>query len=219
MVSPALQGEGHPEEPGTSSTVRRLEERLAKDPDPAVFASLADAYRKAGRTQEAIGVCRDGLARFSEHPVTRLVLVKALRDGGDLTGALAEIPALLAADPGDAQAHRLAGELQRQAGQLMEASTHFRQAAALDASDRESRLMAETLEGGGNVAKNSVLADLLVDDTFATVSFGTVCLEQGLSDEAAQIFLRVLRREPGHPAARVKLEEALRVKTQKRKGS
>jgi hypothetical protein len=63
-----------------------------------------------------------------------------------------------------------------------------------------------------------VLAQTLADDTFATVSFGTVCLEQGLADEAAQVFLRILGKEPGHAAARTKLEEALRGKTQKRKG-
>src|SRR5262245_37448973 len=115
MVSPAPQGEGHQDEPGARSALRRLEERLAKDPGPAAFTPLADAYRKAGRTQEAIAVCRDGLARFPENQAARLVLAKALRDDGDLTGALAEIPALLTASPGDAQAHRLAGELRRQA--------------------------------------------------------------------------------------------------------
>ena len=30
------------------------------------------------------------------------------------------------------------------------------------------------------------------------VLFRIVCLEQGLVDEAAQIFLRILRKEPGH---------------------
>jgi hypothetical protein len=38
-------------------------------------------------------------------------------------------------------------------------------------------------------------------------------------DEAAQISLRLLRRDPGHARARERLEEALRLKTQRRKGS
>jgi hypothetical protein len=44
-------------------------------------------------------------------------------------------------------------------------------------------------------------------------------LEQGLADEGAQVFLRILRKEPGNVLAQAKLEDALRVKTQKRKGS
>ena len=221
MGSPALRAgdEAVPEESAALVAIRRLEERLAKDPGSPTFAPLADAYRKAGRTREAIKLCRDGLARFPDYATARLVLAKALREDGDLDGALAEIPAILAGNPTDAQGYRLAGELTRQAGRLPEALIHFRQAASLDPADRESRLLAEVLEGGGTVAKGSLLLGLLADDTFATVSFGMVCLEQGLSDEAAQIFLRILKKEPGSAAAWARLEEALRVKTQKRKGS
>jgi hypothetical protein len=51
------------------------------------------------------------------------------------------------------------------------------------------------------------------------LSFGTLCLEQGLVDEAAQIFLRLLGRDLRHARAREGLEEALRLKTaQRRKG-
>jgi len=37
-------------------------------------------------------------------------------------------------------------------------------------------------------------------------------------DEAAQIFVRLLRRDPGDARARERLDEALRIKTQRRKG-
>jgi hypothetical protein len=46
-----------------------------------------------------------------------------------------------------------------------------------------------------------------------------VCLEQGLVDEAAQVFLRLLQKDPGHSRAQQRLEEALRAKIQRRKGS
>jgi tetratricopeptide (TPR) repeat protein len=220
MDAPALRagGDAKTEESAAVLAIRRLEERLAKDPGSPGFAPLADAYRKAGRVRDAIRLCREGLTRFPEYATARLILAKALLDDGDPDGALAEVRAILGGNPADAQAHRLAGELERRAGRLPEALAHLRQAAALDPSDRESSLLAEVLDGGGAVGRGSVLARLLADDTFATVSFGTVCLEQGLPDEAAQIFLRILRKEPGHTAARMKLEDALRVKTQKRKG-
>jgi cytochrome c-type biogenesis protein CcmH/NrfG len=78
--------------------------------------------------------------------------------------------------------------------------------------------MLEVLEADGRAPGGSTLARLLADDTFATMSFATVCLEQGLVDEAAQIFLRLLRKNPDDAQARTKLDEALRARTQKRKG-
>ena len=221
MVSAPLPagGETKSDESATSLAIRRYEERLAKDPDSLAFAPLADAHRKAGRVQEAISLCREGLARFPEYATARLILAKALLDAEDPEGALAEVHALLKAHPADAQAHRLAADLERRAGRYAEALGHFRQAATLDPFDRESRVLAEALEGGVKRAGVSPLARLLEDESFATVSFGTVCLEQGLVDEAAHVFLRVLGKEPGHPTARARLEETLRIKTQKRKGS
>jgi len=192
---------------------------LARDPGSLAFAALADAYRKAGRSREAVELCREGLRRFPEYATARLILAKALRDGGDPEGALAEVRLILERNPGDAPAHRLAGELERAVGRIPDAVAHLRQAVALDPSDRESRLQLETLDGATRSAGSSALQRLLADDTFATMSFGTLCLNQGLTDEAAQVFLRILRREPGHGAARRKLDETLRVKTQKRKGS
>jgi tetratricopeptide (TPR) repeat protein len=221
MVSPVPRagGDGKAEEPAAILAIRRLEERLGKEPNSPTFAPLADAYRKAGRTREAITLCREGLARFAEYAAARLVLAKALLEEGDPDGAMTEVRVILADNPADAHAHRLAGELERRAGRIPEALMHLRRTVALDRSDRESSLLLAVLEAGGQVASGSVLAHLLADDTFVTVSFGTVCLEQGLADEATQIFLRILGKEPGHAAARVKLEDALRGKTQKRKGS
>jgi hypothetical protein len=77
----------------------------------------------------------------------------------------------------------------------------------------------EVLGAGGSVSEGSPLKQQLTDDTFVTMSFGTVCLEQGLVDEAAQIFLRLLGRDLSDVRARQGLEEALRIKTQRRKGS
>jgi tetratricopeptide (TPR) repeat protein len=219
MVNPAPQAAGQlaAEDGAAASAIRRYEERLARDPGSLAFAPLADAYRKAGRTREAIHLCREGLARFPHYATARLILGKALLDEGDLDGALRETEVLLAASPRDAQAHRLASEIHRRAGRLDAALEHLRQAATLDPGDREVRALLEVL--GGGVPEGSTLERVLADDTFTTVSFGTVCLEQGLVDEAAQVFLRVLRKDPGHVRARQGLEAALRAKIQRRKGS
>jgi tetratricopeptide (TPR) repeat protein len=217
-VSP-LGGTLTPDDPATLSAIRRYEERLARDPTSLAFAPLADAYRKAGRARDAIRVCREGLDRFPHYTTARLILAKALLEDGDPDGALSEVRAILEASPHEAQAHRLAGDLYRRAGALGEAVQHLEQAVRLDPGDRESRALLDVLGAGGTVPEGSALRQLLSDDTFATLSFGTLCLEQGLVDEAAQIFLRLLSRDPGHARARERLEEALRLKTQRRKGS
>jgi tetratricopeptide (TPR) repeat protein len=207
------------EEGALATVIRRYEERLARDPGSLAFAPLADAYRKAGRARDAIRLCREGLARFPQYVTARLILAKSLLEDGNPDGALDEVRAILAASPQEAQAHRLAGDLYRRAGALGDAVRHLEQAVRLDPGDRESRALLDVLGAGGSVPSGSALKQLLADDTFATLSFGTLCLEQGLVDEAAQIFLRLLSRDPGHARARERLEEALRLKTQRRKGS
>ena len=207
------------EDSALAAAIRRYEERLARDPGSLAFAPLADAYRKAGRAHDAIRLCREGLERFPQYVTARLILAKALLDAGHPDGALEEVQAILAGSPHEAQAHRLAGELYRRAGSLGDAVRHLEQAIRLDPGDRESRALLDVLGAGGAVPEGSALKHLLADDTFATLSFGALCLEQGLVDEAAQIFLRLLQRDPGHARARARLEEALRLKTQRRKGS
>ena len=148
----------------------------------------------------------------------RLILAKAHLDDGDPEAALAELGVILQSSPKDAQVHRLAAGIHRRAGRLEEARQHLEHVVKLDGGDRESRLLLETLAAGGRAGDGSPLGRVLADDTFATMSMGALCLEQGLSDEAAQIFLRLTRKHPGDARARDRLEEALRAKTQKRKG-
>jgi tetratricopeptide (TPR) repeat protein len=217
-VSP-LGGTLAPDDPATLSAIRRYEERLARDPTSLAFAPLADAYRKTGRVQDAIRLCREGLERFPHYVTARLILAKALLDEGNPDGALSEVRAILEASPHEAQAHRLAGDLYRRAGALADAVGHLEQAVRLDPGDRESRALLDVLGAGGTVSDGSALKQLLSDDTFVTMSFGRLCLEQGLVDEAAQIFLRLLGRDLRNAEAREGLEEALRFKTQRRKGS
>ena len=165
------------EDPVEAGAISRYEERLVRDPASLAFAPLADAYRKAGRTREAINLCREGLGRFPHYTTARLILAKAHLDDGNPEAALAELSIILQASPKDAQAHRMTADVHRRAGRLAEARLHLERVVKLDAGDRESRLLVEVLDGGGTLAGASALARLLADDTFATVTFGTVARE------------------------------------------
>ena len=218
MANPIPQGGGAAAEDPVAGAIRRYEERLAKDPASLAFAPLADAYRRVGRTREAINLCLEGLGRFPHYTTARLILAKAHLEDGNAEAALAELSVILQSSPKDAQVHRLAAGIHRRAGRLEEARQHLERVVTLDAGDRESRLLLETLAADGRTSEGSPLGRVLADDTFATMSMGALCLEQGLNDEAAQIFLRLTRKNPGDARARARLEEALRAKTQKRKG-
>ena len=198
--------------------IRRQEERLARDPGSLAFAQLADLYRKAGRTREAAALCRDGLARYPHYTTARLILAKALAAEGDLEAALAELTAILEASPNDVQCHRLAAEIHRRRGRLDEAVAHLEAAVRLDAGDRESRALLGLLRATPPPAgETSGLARVLGDDTFATVAFGTLCLEHSCLEEAAQTFTKILRKDPANRAAREGLELTLHAR-QRRKG-
>ena len=144
-VSP-VGGTLTPDDPATLSAIRRYEERLARDPTSLAFAPLADAYRKAGRTREAIQLCREGLARFPHYGTARLILAKALLDDGDPDAALAEVEAILETSPQDA-AGASSGRRDPPPGRAAGrgACSHLEQAVRLDPGDRESRALLEVL--------------------------------------------------------------------------
>jgi tetratricopeptide (TPR) repeat protein len=208
--------------PGDDQTIvgaiRRQEERLARDPASLAFAQLADLYRKAGRTRDAVALCRNGLTRYPHYTTARLILAKALVADGELAPAQTELEAILEMSPKEVQCHRLAAEIQRRLGHIDEAVRHLEAAVGLDPSDRESQGLLALLRAAGPPSSEATgLARVLSDDTFATVTFGALYLEQGCVEEAAQIFTRILRKNPDHREARDRLEGALRAR-QRRKG-
>src|SRR5919201_4792861 len=84
-----------PQDLALAAAIRRYEERLAKDPASLGFALLADLYRKAGRVDEAVLTCREGLGRHPHYATARLILAKALVSRQDFTEALREIETIL----------------------------------------------------------------------------------------------------------------------------
>ena len=207
--------DGAVEDPALTAAIRRQEERVRRDPASLAFAQLADLYRKAGRTAEAITLCHEGLARFPHSTTARLILAKAYQAQGDFEGALAELAAILEVSPRDVQPHRLAAEIHRRCGRLDQAVTHLETVVALDPGDRESRSLLALLRASGP-GEASGLRRVLADDTVVTVAFGSLCLDQGLLDEAASVFTRLLRKDPDHSEARERLEQTLRARLRRR---
>jgi tetratricopeptide (TPR) repeat protein len=203
------------DDPALAAAIRRHEERVQRDPASLAFAQLADLYRKAGRTGDAIALCREGLARFPHYTTARLILAKAYQAEGEFERALAELAAILEVSPRDVQSHRLAAEIYRRCGRLDQAVTHLETAVTLDPGDRESRSLLGLLRAS-SPGEASGLRRVLADDTFVTLAFGSLCLDQGLLDEAASVFTRLLRKDPENPEARERLEQTLRARLRRR---
>jgi tetratricopeptide (TPR) repeat protein len=201
-----------------TAAMRRHEERLARDPSSLAFAQLADLYRKAGRLGEAIALCRGGLARYPHYTTARLILAKAWLADGHLDEAAAEIRTAMEQSPKDVQCLRLAAEIDRRRGNIDGAADHLERVVKLDPGDRESRTLLGFLRADPQAtAEGSGLARVLRDDTFVTRTFGATCLEQGCLDEAANVFTRLLRKNPDDSGAREGLEQTLRARS-RRKG-
>jgi len=198
--------------------IKRQEERLARDPASLAFAQLADLYRKAGRTQDAITLCREGLARYPQYTTARLIMAKALLAEGRLDEVAAEAATMLANNPKDVQCLRLAAEVERRRGRVDGAAEHLEKVVKLDPADREARALLGLLRADPQADGEAAgLARVLRDDTFATLTFGAACLEQGCLDEAAAVYTRLLRKDPDNSGARDGLEQTLRARS-RRKG-
>ncbi len=200
------------------AAIKRQEDRLQRDPASLAFAQLADLYRKVGRVSEAITLCQSGLERYPHYTTARLILAKALVDEGQPEQGLAELTAILEISPKDLQSHRLASEILRRLGRIDGAVEHLQAIVRLDTGDREARALLGLLRADpGADSDPGGMRRVLRDDVFATVSFGGVCLDQGLIEEAAQVFTRILRQNPDNHEARERLEQVLRARS-RRKG-
>ena len=95
------------------SRIQELERRVEHDPASIAFAQLAEEYRRAGRLDEAIRVCRAGLARHQEFPSARVTLGRALLAQGLLDEAGVELEAAATEAPDHIAATRALEELRR----------------------------------------------------------------------------------------------------------
>ncbi|HAK56117.1 MAG: tetratricopeptide repeat protein [Vicinamibacterales bacterium] len=76
-----------------------LERRVRADPASVAFANLGEQYRRAGRFDEAIAVCRAGLEHHPGYASARVTLGRALAGVEDFDGARTELRAVLADTP------------------------------------------------------------------------------------------------------------------------
>ena len=125
--------------------IEDLRRRVQKDPASIAFAQLAEECRRAGQVEEAVDVCRAGLAIHPGYLSARVTLGRALIEMNDLDQALQELTVVLKSAPENLAAIRGIAEIHHRRGDLAEALAQYRAALALARNDpdlKSNRLKA-----------------------------------------------------------------------------
>lgn len=112
-----------------------LRRRVQQDPSSIAFAQLAEEYRRAGQLQEAVDVCRAGLAIHPGYLSARVTLGRALLDLQELDAGQDELQRVLKSAPENLAAIRGLAEIHHRRGSLAEALAQYRAALALARND------------------------------------------------------------------------------------
>jgi tetratricopeptide (TPR) repeat protein len=115
--------------------IEDLRRRVEKDPASIAFAQLGEEYRRAGCLQEAVEICRAGLARHPGYLSARVTLGRALVDLGHLDDGERELEMVLASAPENLSAIRGLAEIHHRRGSLDEALTQYKAALGLARND------------------------------------------------------------------------------------
>lgn len=101
------------------------------------FAPLAEELRRRGATEEAVAVCKAGLAQHPSYLTARVTLGRALVELDRLDEAFNELTFVLDEAPGNLPAIRALAEVYQRRGLMSEALVHYRRALQLAQHDAE----------------------------------------------------------------------------------
>src|SRR5262245_4596939 len=100
------------------SRLDNLRRRVQEDPSSIAFAQLAEEYRRAGQLEDAVAVCRGGLAIHPGYVSARVTLGRALLDLRQLDAAQEELARVLKSAPENLAAIRGLAEIHHRRGSL-----------------------------------------------------------------------------------------------------
>jgi len=174
--------------PDSPQGIRRTATKPGQAPDPRVFAQLADAHRKDGLLDEAIRVCRDGLAAHPTYVGARVVLARALMERGSLQEAEAEFRRVLAQSPENLVVIRFLGDICAKAGRPREARKYYEHVLRLKPGDPEAHEGLTALPAGEEPGAPGLPESRPERDPLATPTLAGLYAAQGHTDIAKAIY-------------------------------
>ncbi|MBI5482646.1 MAG: tetratricopeptide repeat protein, partial [Deltaproteobacteria bacterium] len=139
MTPPQDDAPGNPSEP-----VERYQAELRADPRSLVFVPLAIALFEADRYQEAVDVCRRGLAAHPDAVEARLVLARACLKLKRPADAIVELTKLLKQDPNGRETLLLLGAALLERGDANRAQQALQRASSIYPDDAEVTALLTT---------------------------------------------------------------------------
>lgn len=120
------------------SRIGELRRRVEADPASLAFVQLAEELRREGADDEAVAVCRAGLAHHPHSLTARVTLGRALIELERYDEAFTELTEVLDVAPGNLAAVRALAEVYQRRGLNSEALVHYRR--ALQVTQHEANL-------------------------------------------------------------------------------
>jgi len=128
------------------SRIDDLRRRVQKDPASIAFAQLAEECRRAGQYEEAVDVCRTGLAIHPGYLSAHVTLGRALLELGSLEEAQTELELVLKSAAENLAALRGLAEIHHRRDALPEALAQYRAALLLARNDPDLQRTVADLE-------------------------------------------------------------------------
>jgi tetratricopeptide (TPR) repeat protein len=123
-----------------------LRRRVQADPASIAFGQLAEECRRAGGAEEAVAICRSGLAHHPDYLSARVTLGRALLELGRLDEAQGELNIVLTSAADNLAANRALAEVYQKRGQLHESLAQYKRALDLAKFDLDIEEEVRRLE-------------------------------------------------------------------------
>jgi tetratricopeptide (TPR) repeat protein len=120
--------------------------KYQEDPTSRVFAPLAEAYRKAGLTKEAVEIAREGLRVHPQFVGGRVALARALFDLKQYEDVLLELRQVCRDVPDNLVAQRLVAESALILGRAEESLEAYKMLLYFSPADADAARMVQELE-------------------------------------------------------------------------
>ena len=120
-----------------STRISELRRRVDSDPASIAFAQLAEEYRRSGQHEDAVRICRGGLARHPTYLSARVTLGRSLIELGQYDDGERELSLVLQSAPENLAAVRGLAEIAQRRGNLKEALALYEKALGITRHDVE----------------------------------------------------------------------------------
>jgi tetratricopeptide (TPR) repeat protein len=134
---------GIPAEP--HDDLEKLERKHADNPEGRYFVPLANAYRRAGRIDQAEALLRVGLEKHPQYLSAHIVLGRCLADRGERAAAEEEFRYVLSLDQQNLIALRTLGELAVADGRVGDGRLWYEELLAVDPMNEDARRVLDSL--------------------------------------------------------------------------